>query len=63
MSGGRTHMWRPAGHPDELSQTRQSKPACVKLNYTIPYIFFSLHFLLERVKWDLRAHKHVIRRR
>ena len=63
MSGGRTRMWRPAGHPDELSQAWQSKPAFVKLIKLYRIFSFSLHFLPGHVKWDLGGHKLVIRRR
>jgi hypothetical protein len=54
MSGGRTRMWRPAGHLDELPQTRAIKAACGRLNYTKPSIFFFLHFLSVHVKRDLQ---------
>jgi hypothetical protein len=55
MGGGRTRMWRPAGHLDELSQTRQAKPVCGGFYYTKPYIFFFLHFLSLHVKRDLQT--------
>jgi hypothetical protein len=51
MNGCRSSGWAVAGAAIKARSANK---------YTKPYIFFFLHFLFGRVKWDLGVHKLVI---